>query len=345
MTWILSVALAASPSPWSSLGLPPSLQRVLDTGAFIGTPNGFKAIALSHLADGCRWQAMAHPERAEAATACVQAAFSRSLELFPEHCALVDGTRRCDSAALLEHENPLALEHLLLVMGSADALGRCPDEALHRRLAEGLSRQSVNDPYGIVPSYRHLSLRWPADQSALLAALARADAAHGTHLAPPATERFFSVIDAQGLHSSGLPKSELTGKGPGAGSPRGCAQSFISRYLAEVEPARTAAWWTTYKKRFFVELPFEISGFREWPSGVSGVTDADSGPIILGIGTAASALAISAAKAQGDSSLARRLELSAGRVESLGFGASVLHATFADAIRFEGRWHPLAQVK
>lgn len=343
MSWILSVALAAS--PWSSLELPPSLQRVLETGAFTGTPAGFKAIALSHLADGCRWQAMADPERAEAATTCVQAAFSRSLELFPEHCAVVDGIQRCDAAALLANANPLALEHLLLVMGSADALGPCPDEALHRRLAEGLSQLSVNDPYGIVPSYRNFSLRWPADQSALLAALARTDAAHGTHLAAPATERFFSVIDAQGLHASGLPKSELTGKGPGAAHPRGCAQSFISRYLAEVDPARTAAWWTTYKKRFFVELPFDISGFREWPRGVTGVTDADSGPIILGIGTAASALAISAAKAQGDSSMAHRLEVSAGRVESLGFGSSILHATFADAIRFEGRWHPLPAAK
>lgn len=343
MTWLLVLTLSAAPSPWASLNLPPSSQRVLEKGAFTGTPAGFKAITLSHLADGCRWQAQAAPERIDAAKACIDAAFSRSIELLPERCPVVDDRRRCDADALVAEENPLALEHLLLVMGAADAVGACPDEALHRGLAERLSRLSVEDPYGVVPSYRNVALRWPADQSALLAALARTDAAHGTHFAAPAVERFFSVLDAKGLHASGLPKSELTGKGPGAAYPRGCAQSFISRYLAEVEPGRTAAWWKTYKQRFFVQLPFDVSGFREWPTGFSGASDADSGPIVLGIGTAASALAISAAKAQGDAGLAHALEVSAGRVESLGVGGAMLHASFADAIRFEGRWHPVTK--
>ncbi len=339
---LLSLLLAASPSPSTALSIPPALQRVLDGGTFANTPAGFRAITLSHVADGCRWQADADPSKREAAHQCVEAAYARSLDLLAKACPSTARGRDCDAKTLLSSVDPLALEHLLLVMGDADATGTCLDEALHLDLARGLAEASVADPYGIVPSYRSFTLRWPADQSALLAGLSRADAAHGTSFATEPTAKLLAVIDSNGLHSSGLPKSELTGKGPGAKFPRGCAQSFISRYLSEVEPTRTSAWWATYKKRFFVELPFEVVGFREWPPGVDGQVDSDSGPIILGIGTAASALAISAAKAQGDARLAHRLEKSAATVEGLGVGAAMAHASFAEAIRFEGRWHPMA---
>jgi hypothetical protein len=63
---------------------------------------------------------------------------------------------------------------------------------------------------------------------------------------------------------------------------------------------------------------------------------------VLGVGTAASALAISAAKANGDDALARRLEASARSVMALGVASQVAHAPFAEAIRFEARWHPVS---
>jgi hypothetical protein len=56
----------------------------------------------------------------------------------------------------------------------------------------------------------------------------------------------------------------------------------------------------------------------------------------------ASAIAISAAKANGDGALAKQLEASADRVLSLGVGSDVVHVPFAEAIRFEARWRPVA---
>jgi len=238
--------------------------------------------------------------------------------------------------------NPLSLSHWLLVLGAADSVGPCPDAALHHALAAGLAAKSVADAYAHVPSYTHLELRWPADQAALLAALHRADVAHGTSFHVEPLEHFTTFLERHGLHRSGLPVSEVTGKGPGARFPRGCAQSFISRYLAEVDAPRAATWWAAYKKGFFVTLPLGLVGFREWPRGIDGASDPDSGPIVFGVGTAASALAISAAKAQGDGRLARRLQDSAARVLSLGIGGDVAHQAFAEAIDFEGQWHPLA---
>lgn len=335
MTFLLVAVLAASPNPWSELGLPSSLQRVLDKGDFGGTPAGFRAITLSHIADGCVSEAKEKPEHAEAAKKCVARAYAQALALQPKACP--KGV--CDAKALATTVDPLFLAHLLLVMGANDALGSCADEALHLELSRALSEASVADPFAHLPSYRSLSLRWPADQSALLAGLHRTDVAHGTSSHVEPTKAFFAYIDEKGTHRSGLPKSEVTGKGPGAKYPRGCAQSFISRYLAEVDAPRTLAWWKTYRGGYFVSLPLGIAGFREWPKGVEGQVDSDSGPVVFGIGTAASALAISAAKANGDAATARQLERSAETVTSLGVGGSVVHAAFAEAIRFEGRWH------
>jgi hypothetical protein len=340
---LTSLVLSSSLPQWSALGLPPALQRVLDAGDFGATPGGFRGITLSHLADGCAAQGVSDPERAAAARWCVTGAFHRALALHPGACVEDTPRWRCDTSALLRDADPLALAHLLLVMGAADRLGACEDEALHLELAKGLAAQSLEEPLAVAPSYRALPLRWPADQSALLAGLRRTDAAHGTALHVEPVARFLAIVDAQGTHRSGLPVSELTGQGPGARFPRGCAQSFISRYLAEVDPERTRAWWRLYRAGFLVELPPGIVGFREWPRGVERSGDVDSGPIVLGIGTAASALAISAAKANGDSALARRLEASAARVLSLGVAREVAHAPFAEAIRFEARWHPVAE--
>lgn len=345
MLFAAAALLLASTPPAESmlapLGLSPPLVRALVLGDYGATPAGFRAITLSHLADGCRGQALQHPQRLEAARGCLALAHARAVELHAQQCPTADGARRCDADALLATADPLSLAHWLLVLGAADALGPCPDAQLHLALASGLSAKSVADAFAHVPSYANLALRWPADQAALLAGLHRADVAHGTSFHVEPTARFGRYLDEHGLHRSGLPVSEVTGKGPGAKHPRGCAQSFISRYLAEVDAPRASTWWKTYVRDFFVALPLGVVGFREWPRGVEGAADTDSGPIVFGVGVAASALAISAAKAQGDAAMASRLEASADRVRAFGVGSAVAQQAFAEAIRFEGLWHPL----
>ena len=81
-------------------------------------------------------------------------------------------------------------------------------------------------------------------------------------------------------------------------------------------------------------------GFREWPRGVSGATDADSGPIVFGIGSAASGLGIAGARAMGDERTAQLLEVSADEAGRL-FGLSAVASRLsAQSIRFEARWQP-----
>lgn len=303
----------------SSLEVPAPLQGFLDSGQWDqATPKSFRIIALSHLADGCANQGRQHPERREAAHACIEQVLARA-------------------KALQGGDGGLFLTHLSLIYGAADEVGPCLDEARHRRLAQTLARRSLADPLKHAASYGGTELRWPADQTATLAGLARFDHAHGTSLTEAPFTAWKEVIAQRLDPATGLPWSEVSGRGPGARHPRGCAQSFISRYLVEVDPPLAASWWRPYRDRFLVRLG-PVVGFREWPPGVERPGDLDSGPIVMGIGVAASAFAISAAKAQGDLALAAQLEGSAEAVRAMGVGGKAGVSVLASAIAFEARW-------
>lgn len=313
---VAALLLAASDS--SSLSLPPAVARVLEGGAWEGTPAGFRVIALSHVGDGCVGQATAHPERGREARACVEAALER--------------------ARSLESRDGLYLSHLGLLYGAADRLGPCVDAGAHERLVRELARRSLADPLKHAASYERVRARWPADQAVTLAAIARFDAAHGTALVRAPLEAWRGVMAQHVDARTGLPWSEVAGVMGGAQLPRGCAQSWLSRYVAEYDPALARAWWQQYREHFEVRLG-GIVGFREWPAGVERRADLDSGPIVWGIGTAASAFAVSAAKAQGDLALAAQLEASASAVRALGVGGDAAEGLLPQAIMFEGRWH------
>ena len=64
------------------------------------------------------------------------------------------------------------------------------------------------------------------------------------------------------------------------------------------DPPRARALYQRYREGFWLGLG-PVVGFREWPRGVDRSGDADSGPIVLGIGTAASGIGIGAARLAG----------------------------------------------
>ena len=313
---IAALLLAASDTP--AFELPARLDRLLEDGKWDTTPARFRIIALSHVADGCVGQSRAHPDWQAEALACVQATL-RQARALPKS---VDG---------------LHLSHLNLIYGAVDQLGACADEPEHARISVELARRSLADPLRHAASYEGVGLRWPADQTVTLASLARYDAAHGRGLLQRPLEEWRGVMAKHLDTKTGLPKSELTGKGPGAKYPRGCAQSFITRYLKEADPALAATWWASYREHFLVRIG-AVVGFREWPRGVERKGDVDSGPILFGIGTAASAFGIAAAKAQGDVALAAQFEASASAVMMTGLGGELAQGVLAQAISFQGRW-------
>ncbi|MFO0598893.1 MAG: hypothetical protein U0228_26535 [Myxococcaceae bacterium] len=318
---LLFVALLLTSSAPPHFELPPPVSALLETGKWDSTPKSFRIIVLSNVADGCVAQARAVPGSADDAKACVAKVLKLARKLQP-------------------NDDGLFLSHLNLIYGAADEVGLCPGEAEHRRVSELLARRSLADPLRHAASYASTSLRWPADQSATLASLARFDAAHGTTLVQAPLAAWKQVLEQHLDPDTKLPVSELTGRGPGAKYPRGCAQSWLIRYTSEFDPALASAWWETYRAQFLVRVG-PIVGFREWPVGVERAGDVDSGPIIFGVGTAASAFAIPAARSQGDVLLAGQLLANQDTLLAADVGGKVTGQVLVAAISFEGRWHPL----
>lgn len=310
--------------------LPAPVLSLLRSGRFIGTPAEFRIIALSHIADACA--ARASSDRLAART-CV----ARTLELARSIRPKALDLARPDTS------HGLWLTHLALVLGAGDATGPCLDAALHSRLATALASRSLAEPLAHVPSYPGTRARWPADQSATLAALSRYDRTHGTHLTSEPLRRYEAVMDTH-LGKDGLPVSEVVGATPTSWLPRGCALSFTVRYLAEADPQRALALWNRYRQQFLVEQ-FLITGFREWPLGTDRPADADSGPIVHGVGAAASAFGIAAARAMRVERLAASLESTADLVERAGgtLSSQIVQAassTLAAAIRAQAKLQP-----
>ena len=321
-TICLAILLAATASPTSAdtLELPERLDQLLTTGRWDATPAGFRIITLSQLADGCAGQGIAHPARRENAHRCIERTLALALKSMP-------------AKSLGAVQDALWLSHLNLMYGAADQLGSCESPSIHRQLSERLAAMSLADKHAHAASYASVSVRWPADQSATLASLARYDRAHHAHVHDRPVTAWQAMLGAD----DALPPSEITGAFATSKYPRGCANAFLTRCTTEFAPSLGRVWWTTFRDTWSTHVgPF--TGLREWPPGVERPGDVDSGPIIMGIGTAASALSIAAARAQGDEAFALALETSAAQVMALGVAGGVPTLLLADAISFEGHW-------
>lgn len=305
----------------AALPLSPGLESVLDGGRFVGTPKGFQMITLSHVADGCAARA---PEDPAAARACLERVYRR--------------------ARRLPADTGLAQTHLLLILGAGDRTGPCLDPQRHQHLAESLAGGSLSDPDHHLPSYPGRRERWPADQAATLAGLHRYDHFHQGQTLPPVAAAFRLRVEGRAIDpATQLPWSEVNGRGTGKW-PRGCALSYSIRYLAEADPDLARRWWAPYRAQYLVDRGVLV-GFREWPPGVERRADVDSGPIVNGVGAAATAFGIGAAQAMGEELLAWRLTATAHTVGALAAEVPALarasQSTMAEAILF---WATAPQV-
>lgn len=319
---MLGAAILLTASIASAFALPAALEGALGRGAFPFTPKTFHIIALSHIADGCASRVTEGPAEARA---CIERALARAQRTKSPRTSLDDGRAG------------LWLTHLALILGAAHETGPCLDEALHRRVVTGLVNASLADPTGHTSTYAGTKERWPADQSATLAAIARFDRGHGTSLHTEPLRRYRAALEGKENAETKLPWSELSGAGTGM-HPRGCGIAYAVRYLSEVDVALARAWWTSFRGAYLVDR-FLVVGFREWPPGVDGKEDADSGPIVQGIGSSATAFSIAAARAMDDGDLANRLERTVDVVEGMASLSeqtrTAAASTLAQAIRFQ----------
>lgn len=84
---------------------------------------------------------------------------------------------------------------------------------------------------------------------------------------------------------------------------RGSSQSIISRFLPIVDPIWAPEQYRLFREQFATTV-LGIPGIREYPLGVDGMGDVDSGPLIAGISLSATVVTAGAARLHDDDALA-----------------------------------------
>ena len=255
-------------------------------------PRGFRIIALSQLAEYCGRRGH---------TRCLK----KSVEIARDTRISPYGSTDVATAKLGDHG--LYLAHLMVIMTEARTrLGdKTLDTALHR-VAKHLAARTKRAPRHHIASYAGDDARYPADQAVVLYALHRYDRLFGTDLAPPLINRWLGFMAVDGATIDGLHRSEVGGAKPWGRLARGCAMSWTIRYMAAFAPKRARTLWDRFVKKYEVSA-WLLAGLREWPPGVDRPADLDSGPIVMGVGVAATAFAVGASRAVGDDERHRRL--------------------------------------
>ncbi len=212
--------------------------------------------------------------------------------------------------------NGIYLSHLNVILGAYQRVkGDNKYQELNEKISKHLTKKTIEDEHKHVRSYNHLKYRWPADQTVTLYSLYVFDKNFDKNLSERPIKEWLTYMQNKATdEKTGLPFSEVAGIDYGK-IPRGCAISWSVRYMSNFALDESKELWENYKKYFKKDLVF-FAGFREFPEEVAKSANIDSGPIYMGVGTAATAFGVGAAKAVGDLTTYNQLKNTQGIVET-----------------------------
>jgi hypothetical protein len=150
------------------------------------------------------------------------------------------------------------------------------------------------------------SRSWPVDSVVAMAALRTADRVAGSDHGA-LVERWLARTEALMDPATGLlPHVTDPATGRALEGPRATSQSVIQRFWPVVDPAGAPHAYGRFRELFVTSVLGTV-GVREYPPGVDGAGDVDSGPLVRGVSASATVVTIGAARANGDLGLATAL--------------------------------------
>ena len=171
-------------------------------------------------------------------------------------------------------------------------------------LAAAVERQLGSAESPFLTAYPGQS--WPVDSVVAVAALRTADRATGGdhhELIERWRARAGRHLDPRtGL----LPHRTEPGTAAILDGTRGTSQAIIQRLWPLIDPDGAPGAYERFRRQF-VTTEAGLVGVREYPHGLDGPGDVDSGPLVLGVSASATAVMIGAARANGDPGLTEAL--------------------------------------
>ncbi|CAN5828369.1 hypothetical protein BH09VER1_BH09VER1_42170 [soil metagenome] len=250
-----------------------------------------------------------HPEsKAEFAPAietCIQSLLSEDVRKFDRNAWQDDALETLDT----DQGHAAYLGYVNFLLGLYRQIAPANQfTGLNDRITATLVRRFNASPTGLIATYPN---QWyPVDNTPGLASIAL----HGQ-----ATGRDYSALLAREeaifrSHLldpvSGLLIQAFDGKGQPVDLGRGSGSALGAFFLTRAWPKLSGELFDSIRKNLATSL-LGFGAIREYPNGISGVGDIDSGPIILGFGFSATGFSLAGARAFGDSALFARLYSSA----------------------------------
>ncbi len=169
---------------------------------------------------------------------------------------------------------------------------------LLRDQVETLSKELDDSPYGLLDDYPYQC--FPTDVIAAIAAIQRADSLLGTDHSD-FVKRSIRGFTGKLVDETGLPPYFADAKYGIPEEARGCSSQWLVMWAPDLWPETAIDWYGKFEKHFW-QKRYGIYGFREFTKTSNDrdwYFDVDSGPVIAGHGTAATAFAIGAARKNG----------------------------------------------
>jgi hypothetical protein len=275
-------------------------QRLKDDGSGKGVLSGewyLGALSMTGLAAANL--AFAYPETRDQRLAQVERLADRALD--KEVRAFDVHLWKSDPLATLDTSEGHAgyLGHLGILLATECALGGHKHEALRHQVLGALERRYLDSESGMIETYPRMT--WIPDNAAALAGVAISARCDGRE--PP------KVVGR-------WPKDPMTGLyrfTPSTGA-RGSGAGWNSIYLPFIDQ-KVATQQFELAQKIFGWSAVGLAAWREYPPGIDGPSDVDSGPVIFGLGPSATGFAIAGAS-RSDPELAEKMARTA---ETAGF--------------------------
>jgi len=200
------------------------------------------------------------------------------------------------------------LEHLNIILGCYFCLAGPKYRKLNKRISQHLldvSMKYENYHADLLPNSR---MKWSADQAAIIHSLWLYDKNNWIYdksdtirMHTELAQKWLKYMreEATTHKDTGLFITEVQGVKRFSKQPRGCALSYLIHYMSRFAPGVAKQQWELYKEHMLTKR-LGMTGFREFLPSYRGRWTPDSGPIIAGVGIAASGLGMNAATSVGD---------------------------------------------